>query len=82
MVNYLCWTGVHEAEQLLERFSPVFKNDGGKLLGEVNKPYQRQEDNDMIALSYDIFELAGKHLEEKNILEIIQKWTKEDKSGF
>jgi len=82
MVNYLCWTGVDEAEQLLERFSPVFKNSGSKLLSEVNKPYQRQEDNDMIALSYDIFEVAGKHIEEKNILEIIQKWTKEDKSGF
>lgn len=82
MVNYLCWTGVDEAEHLLERFSPVFTNNGGKLLSEVNKPYQRQEDSDLVGLSYDIFEVAGKHIEEKNILEIIQKWTKEDKSGF
>lgn len=81
MVNYLCWTGVDEADRLLERFSPVFENDG-KLFTEVNKPYQRQADNDMIALSYRIFEVAGKHIEEKKILETIQKWTKEDKSGF
>lgn len=82
MVNYLCWTGVDEAEQLLERFSPVLKDDGGKLFTEVNKPYQRQADSDMIALSYEIFNVAGRHIEEKKILETIQKWTKEDKSGF
>ncbi|MBC8321086.1 MAG: nucleotidyltransferase domain-containing protein [Bacteroidetes bacterium] len=82
MVNYLCWTGVNEADQLLERFSPVFKNEGGSLLTEVNKPYQRQADSDMMALSYEIFEVAGRHMDEKRILETIQKWTKEDKSGF
>jgi len=82
MVNYLSWTGVDEAEKLLEGFSPVTKNDGGKLFSEVNKPYQRQADSDMIALSYEIFEVAGRHIEEKKILETIQKWTKEDKSGF
>ena len=30
MVNYLCWTGVSEADSLLERFSPMAKSEGGK----------------------------------------------------
>ena len=82
MVNYLCWTGVDGADKLLEQFSPVFENDAGKLLSEVNKPYDRRSHNDMIALSYEIFKVAGKHLDEEKVLETIQKWTKEDKSGF
>ncbi len=82
MVNYLCWTGIPGADSLLERFSPMVKSEGGKLLSEINKPYQRQVGNDMIVLSYEIFEIAGKHIDQKKILESIQKWTKEDKSDF
>ena len=82
MVNYLCWSGIAEADKLLEQFSPVFINDAGKLLSEVNKPYNKKTNFDMISLSYDIFKIADKHLEENKILETIQRWTKEDKSGF
>jgi len=82
MVNYLCWTGVKEADGLLEKFSPMVKHEGGKLLSEINKPYDRQSDTDMLVLSYQIFQVAGKHIEEKNILALIQKWTKQDKSDF
>ncbi len=82
MVNYLCWNGVHEADSLMDRFNPIVKSAGGKFLSEVNKPYKKQADNNGINLSYEIFELAAKHLDEQQILEIIQKWTKEDKSGF
>jgi hypothetical protein len=82
MVNYLCWTGITEADSLLVQFSPVFENDAGKLLSEINKPYDRKSHNDMIALAYEIFRLAGEHLDEDKVLESIQKWTKEDKSGF
>jgi pyruvate, water dikinase len=82
MVNYLCWNGIHEADSLMERFNPIMKSAGGKFLSEVNKPYEKQADNDGITLSYEIFELAAKHIDEQQILVIIQKWTKEDKSGF
>jgi len=81
MVNYLCWTGVSEAEKLLEDFSPIFKS-GDKLSNEVNKPYQRQESRDLIKLAYEIFNVARENICEKEILEYIQKWTKEDRSGF
>ena len=81
MVNYLCWTGVDDAEKLLENFSPIFKS-GDKLSSEVNKPYQRQENKDMIKLAYEVFNVASKNMPEKEILEYIQKWSKEDKSGF
>ena len=81
MVNYLCWTGVSQADKLLENFSPIFKS-GDKLSSEVNKPYQRQENRDLIKLSYEIFNVASQNIREKEIVDYIQKWTKEDRSGF
>jgi predicted nucleotidyltransferase len=81
MVNYLCWTSVDDAEKLLENFSPIFKS-GEKLLSEVNKPYQKKENRDMIKLAYEVFNVASKNMPEKEILEHIQKWAREDKSGF
>ncbi len=81
MVNYLCWTNVRDAEELLDRFSPIFKS-GDKLLSEVNTPYQRKENKDKIKLAYEVFNVASLNMSEQEILEYIQKWTKEDKSGF
>jgi hypothetical protein len=81
MVNYLCWTGVSKAEKLLEDFSPVFKS-GEQLTGEINKPYERHENKDLIKLAYEIFNVASQNIREKEILDYIQKWTKEDRSGF
>jgi succinate dehydrogenase flavin-adding protein (antitoxin of CptAB toxin-antitoxin module) len=79
MVNYLCWTGIKEAEPLLEHFSPTLIK--GEELDE-NRPFKRRSDSDLISLSYQIFETAEKHLNEDQILSSIQKWTKEDRSGF
>lgn len=81
MVNYLCWTGASKAEELLEDFSPVFKGSE-QLSGEINKPYQRQENKDLIKLAYEIFNVASQNIHEKEIINYIQKWTKEDRSGF
>ncbi len=82
MVNYLCWSGISEADGLLERFSPMVKSDGGKLFSETNKPFDRHSGVDMIELSYEIFEVASNHIDEKKILDSIHRWTKEDKSDF
>ncbi|KAA3611035.1 MAG: pyruvate, phosphate dikinase [Calditrichaeota bacterium] len=81
MVNFLSWTGVKEAQQLLEQFSPAYQQEN-ELLQEVNVPYQRQKGIDLLALSYDIFEVAVKNMGVADVLTSIQKWIKEDRSGF
>ncbi len=81
MINYLCWTGVNEADSLLHQFSPLFKSTE-IFSGEVNKPFQHQDGMDIIKLSYDIFTLAGNNISQQEIISNIQKWTKEDRSGF
>jgi pyruvate, water dikinase len=80
MVNYLCWTGIKEAEPLLAQFSPTLHQ--GEALLDENRPYKRKSDSDLISLSYEIFNMAEKYLNEEKILDSIQKWTKEDRSGF
>jgi len=81
MVNYLCWRGIKEAEMLLEQFSPIYKGEK-EILKDLNRPYQKQAGSDLLELSYNIFEVAGKYLEGNEVLSSIQKWIKEDRSGF
>ncbi|MEE4259894.1 MAG: PEP/pyruvate-binding domain-containing protein [Bacteroidales bacterium] len=80
MVNYLCWTGVKKAEELLEHFGSAFYEEG-ELIDE-NKPFKKSTDSELISLSYRIFEIAEDNLSLGKILNNIQKWTKEDRSGF
>ena len=80
MVNYLCWTGITEAEPLLEQFSPTLKHSPDLL--DENRPFKKRSDSDLMSLSYEIFKTAEKYLNEEKILASIQKWTKEDRSGF
>lgn len=80
MINYLCWSGIKEAEGLLKLFSSVNAEDG-ELLG-VNFPYQIRSGDDAIGIIDEVFELAGMYLSENDILTNIQQWIREDQSGF
>jgi len=82
LVNYLCCRGIKDAEDLLEHFNPVYKDGGMLIKEEMNRPFQKQNSNNLMALSHDIFKVANKQLNEKDILTLIQKWIKEDRSGF
>jgi len=81
MVNYLGWSGIEEAEGLFEHFSPIYK-DKEELFRGDNKPYQRIPETDLLGISEEIFEVAGKYLSSKDILDNIHKWMKQDRSGF
>jgi len=80
MVNYLSWTNVVEAESLLEHFIPSYRENGKTF--DPNRPYKSSSDTNFLSLSDEIFTIAGKHLSEDVILNNIQQWIKEDRSGF
>lgn len=82
MINFLCMSGIKEAEGLFELFSPVYYDKMGLLPEGENRPCQESKTTDMVSAGYAIFELAGKHLAEKEIVDSIHKWIKEDRSGF
>ncbi len=81
LVNYLYWNGIKEAEALLNYFTPAYKEEDD-LLNETNRPHEQKAGSDLTKLSPKIFRTASKYLSEKELLANIQKWIKEDHSGF
>ena len=81
MVTYLCLLGLKETEQLLEFFNPLVAKES-EWLKEVNKPGEKTPREDITSLSRKTFKIAQDYLSEIEILENIQKWIKEDQSGF
>ncbi len=80
MVHHLCGSGIKEATELLELFSSAYRED--RELLEANFPYQFKSDEDALGAIDEVFKLAGKYLDEDNILTSIQQWIREDQSGF
>ena len=80
MLNYLCWNGIDEAQQLLHRFAADFTQQAEGF--EDNIPLRRKSIEELLALTEDAFRIAATHLSEGEIVSCIQKWIRDDKSGF
>ena len=80
MLNYLCWNGITEAQELLHRFASDFTQQADGF--EDNIPLRRKSLEDLLALTDAAFEIAATNLSEGEIVTCIQKWIKDDKSGF
>jgi hypothetical protein len=80
MVHHLCGRGIKEAESLWELFSSAYRED--REIIEANFPYQLKTEDDAIGSLDTVFDMAGKYLEEEDILGSIQQWIREDQTGF
>jgi pyruvate,water dikinase len=80
MINFLGWSEVKEAEQLLEGFTPALMEERQGL--NFNHPNEPQTANRLLELSDQVFSVASKYLSRDVILDNIQKWMREDRSGF
>ena len=38
MLNFLCWSGIQEADELLTKVNPIYSKDG-EILKDANQPY-------------------------------------------
>ncbi len=79
MVNYLCWNGIEGAQQLLQQYATGQSADDPFA---DNQPLERRamlSDSDAVL---EPFRMAADHLSETEILSCIEKWIKDDKSGF
>jgi hypothetical protein len=78
MVNYLCWNGVEDAQLLLQQY--INESD--------DNPFADNQPIDKRSAEYgrwspdEPFKMAAEHLSEAEILSCIEKWIKDDKSGF
>ncbi len=80
MVHHLSGRGIQEAEGLLTLFSSVYFEDQDIL--DTNFPYQNKFEDESEGSLDIVFELAGEHLDENDILSNMQRWIREDQSGF
>jgi hypothetical protein len=83
MLNYLCWTGIEEAQKLVQYYDPEGRAAEGDSLIESNRPYQKRKlltSNDF--LSDETFKIATDHLASDEILSFIQRWLQQDKLSF
>ncbi len=80
MVHHLCEHGIKEAESLWGLFSSAYQEDRDIL--ETNFPHQFKTKKDIIGSLDTVFNLAGIHLDEEDILNSIQQWIREEQSGF
>ena len=78
MINYLCWSGVEGAQQLLRRTAPEL--DEAAL--DDNRPLPRTPMAPDSAVAEQAFRLAASHLGDDAVLSLLQSWIKEDKTAF
>jgi hypothetical protein len=80
MINHLFWSGVAQAQELLQEFAP----GTGVMRVEIpdeNRPLQRADLGALEALADKTFEIAADHLSEDELVTRIQTWIKEDKTS-
>ena len=82
MTNFLFLGGSEEAKDLLEHFSPTYKEDDTGLVENLNQPRKRIPIQDLIPISERVFQIAVDTLGKNHTLKAIQKWIREEKSSF
>jgi hypothetical protein len=80
LLNYLCWSGIAEAQELLQRFSADAPSRAS--VAKDNIPLRRKSVAELLALTDATFEVAAAHLAEGEIVSCIENWIKDDRSGF
>ncbi|MFZ5981283.1 MAG: PEP/pyruvate-binding domain-containing protein [Candidatus Zixiibacteriota bacterium] len=83
MLNHLCWSGVSEAERLYQSFDmEQSHNESNNNGDDWNIPRQHRSLVFSADFSSTVFEIAIKHLNDKEILRLIQKWFQQEKLSF
>ena len=82
MLNYLCWSGIEAADNLMQSFTADPSQAEAAMLEDMNQPYERREIGFSSELCRKAFEIATHNLSSDEILRLVQKWMQEDKLSF
>jgi len=80
MLNYLSWSGIEEAKELLLSVSGPGEEEWEP--GDENRPTRRRAPKDFETISAETFQIAAANLGEQELLSQIQTWVKEDRLNF
>ncbi len=81
MATHLAWSGIGEAQALLQGFGQDRHGDDGGI-GETNEPSQRVPLGNPLQLADEVVALAQARLSGGELLERIERWIHEDRSAF
>jgi pyruvate,water dikinase len=81
LINYLSWTGIPEAKELLTRRSPVPSEQRSVDLDE-NRPLPLEGNGNSSDVTSEAFQIAAEHMSEGEVLDCVTRWIKEDKASF
>jgi pyruvate,water dikinase len=82
MLNRLCWSGVREAEILLESLGANQRESRESLSADTNRPQRLRPEHFPIEAGEEIFRIAAENMNHDELLNTIQNWIQEDKLGF
>jgi hypothetical protein len=82
MLNYLCWSGIDEAEQLIQDSGTNCGKEEVELTDDENRPYHKRILSFSGKLRDETFRIASKYLTSDQILSNIQKWIQEERLSF
>jgi hypothetical protein len=77
MLNQLSFNGVASAQALLRQLAAREAPPP-----DENQPFHLRVAEDADALATEVFKIAGKHLDEAEILSLLQVWIREDRVNF
>jgi hypothetical protein len=81
MINHLCWTGVERAQAMLASYSSSARDRDDEALDD-NRPLAHGAGSAIPTSASAIFALAAEHMTGGEILAAIEKWIRDDNSGF
>lgn len=81
MIYYLCWSGIKEAQDLLQNFGTNQKLVHSENAMNENRPLPKIS-FDMLNIVSKIFEIASSYLSDEEIMLSIQRWMKENRTNF
>jgi hypothetical protein len=79
MINYLVWSGIDEAQNLLEHLGA---NQRNRDASDENRPIERTSIDELMRVTNAAFRVAASNLTDDEIVHVIEQWVKDDKSGF
>jgi pyruvate,water dikinase len=82
MLNHLCWSGIDEAEQLLQDSGTSSGKEEVELTDDENRPNHKRVLAFSEKLSDETFRIASKYLTSEQIISNIQKWIQEERLSF
>jgi pyruvate,water dikinase len=81
MINYLCWTGAHEADELLQEFLAE-GGDSSSSPDDENRPTRRELLQDISSVADRTLAIASANCSEEEMIGNIRAWIEEEKASY